>query len=300
MTDDAKKWITITVPYEESTRRLFDASGIDYDDGRLAIWVRRSEVDRRVRASDIQAAIERAWPAAESDRAKRLVEIEARHEAIGEDPGGTPAMDLGGGRQAHEDRGVLLDELRAAYTETAPPHAPWLLHEIREADTALTALGVPDDGRPLAERIRALHQRDLDELHAADKVVDAVRCLRAHEKSWGPAIEALRESGGGEAQVLTEARAALEHERENLGHDAEDEDPDAPLSLAWLGGTREATMAKLPADIRTQVKARAEEEPDPHAEFLRAVADHEEAARPPGHLLIDGALRASGPDEAAS
>ncbi len=37
-------------------------------------------------------------------------DIQARHDAIGEDAGGTPAMDIGDGWQAHEDMGELLAE----------------------------------------------------------------------------------------------------------------------------------------------------------------------------------------------
>lgn len=64
-----------------------------------------------------------------------IQDIQARYDAIGEDAGGTPAMDIGDGWQAHEDRGELLAEIQAAAK-------------------ALAALGIPDDGRPLAERFK--------------------------------------------------------------------------------------------------------------------------------------------------
>lgn len=64
------------------------------------------------------------------DRAKRLADIEAAHAC---------GLLVG----VHDDR-------------------DWLLSEVRDADAALAALRIPDDGRPLAERIKALaSQRSL-------------------------------------------------------------------------------------------------------------------------------------------
>ena len=62
-----------------------------------------------------------------------IQDIQARHDAIGEDAGGTPAMDIGDGWQAHEDREELLAEIHGAAA-------------------ALAALGVTGEGT-LAERI---------------------------------------------------------------------------------------------------------------------------------------------------
>lgn len=73
----------------------------------------------------------------QADRTKRLAEIEANHAE-------------------EADARAGIDGALAGPAPSSYYHRAWLLREIREADAALTALGVPDDGRPLAERIQAL------------------------------------------------------------------------------------------------------------------------------------------------
>lgn len=83
-----------------------------------------------------------------TDRAKRLAAIGETIDALewhwADDP--DPSKDPGIG--AH----TALRDVEAMATTAIP----FLLREVRNADTALAALGVPDDGRSLADRIKAL------------------------------------------------------------------------------------------------------------------------------------------------
>lgn len=115
-----------------------------------------------------------------TDHAKWLAEFEAHHAAIEARARGD--MDPGDGMRAHEDRGALLDMIRAASDALddagVTAEVGSLVERIaflrRDADgigdcaerqwnevsAALTAAGVPDDGRRLAERVRALAARE--------------------------------------------------------------------------------------------------------------------------------------------
>ena len=210
-----------------------------------------------------------------------IQDIQARHDAIGEGAGGTPAMDIGDGWQAHEDREELLAEIHGAAA-------------------ALAALGVTGEGT-LAERILevaagakyAAHYRegthqmrlsldaekiakgnalhDLDILRRA-AIAAATTLGEEVPEDAGPETiaKALREGAEREKGRREGRRAALapcDHTRFPHGADAAGtyctdcgddvgQPPDADaLSLSRLSGTREATIAKLPADILAQVLA---------------------------------------------
>lgn len=106
-----------------------------------------------------------------TDRAKRLTEIEAREKAATPGPWGVDApydrhaLDLFAPDRRKQPTiasvctaGKDLRQCAADFDFMAEARqdVPWLLAEIRDADAALSALGVPDDGRSLAERIKSL------------------------------------------------------------------------------------------------------------------------------------------------
>ncbi len=109
--------------------------------------------------------------------------------------------------------------------------------EIREASDALVALGIPEDGRPLAERIRALAPVAPPEIaarHAAigedATTMDLGAGWQAHEDRG--VLLALRRAPVPAPQTLVDR---------------------APLVPPVWSGTREATIAKLPADVATSI-----------------------------------------------
>lgn len=107
-----------------------------------------------------------------NDRAKRLADIEAAHAC---------GLLVG----VHDDR-------------------DWLLSEVRDADAALAALGIPDDGRSLAERIDAIcaarnqieammmhdaHRSDARSLDKCLLLAEVVSILEGHPKSLAQRIK---------------------------------------------------------------------------------------------------------------
>ena len=233
---------------------------------------------------------------------EKVTDIQARHDAAGDGR----RMDIGEGWQAHDDRGELLDMVKrlsepadAAAWRSGPEWPDdrsaklaaieayvgtfrsrddadaafcvaleWATAEIREADErarfanddrmrairelgttrrcahgadqeiaeasdALVALGIPEDGRPLAERIRALAPAPAPQTIDDPLYVPAAGCDGC---------------GNDPGQ-----RHAVDCQ---------------PLSLAWLGGTREATIAKLPADIAALVRDDAPLTPSERAELV--------------------------------
>ena len=234
------KWITITVPVTEGPGLTLNGVGW-FDDGARGVAVHHEGRELRLMADDIGAAVLVALRAPAGQRA----EIQARHDAAGDGR----RMDLGEGWQAHEDRGELLAEIREAHERARfanddPMRAIRELgatrrcahgadREIAEASDALTAIGMPEDGRPLAERIRALAPAPAPQTIKAPLYVPAAGC-----------------DGCGNAPG------------QRHGVDCQ------PLSLAWLGGTREATIAKLPADIAALVRDDAPLTPSERAELV--------------------------------
>lgn len=208
---------------------------------------------------------------------KKVSDIQARHDAAGDGR----CMDLGEGWQAHEDRGVLLDEIREAHESARFANddrmrairelgatrrcAHGADREISEASDALVALGIPEDGRTLAERIGAL-TRTMLPAHEARAI---------WEKRAGEEREKGRAEGRAERAAVVDPPAPLPPEYvPAAGCDGCGNDPGQrhgvdcqPLSLAWLGGTREATIAKLPADIAALVRADAPLTPSERAEM---------------------------------
>lgn len=127
---ETRSWLTITVPYttRETTLTGEDAGTFTTLDGRSGLSVLRAGVEVRIWTSNIHAAVARSWPIGhgQADHAKRLAEI---GEAVGERLPLSPCD------------GALLWE------------------QIRAASDALAAVGIPDDGRALAERVKALAER---------------------------------------------------------------------------------------------------------------------------------------------
>jgi hypothetical protein len=133
--------ITITVPYTEDMSGMRGPDGGTWRDARgEGVFVFRNHRSLAVRNQDIVAALLKSWskPRVQADYAKMLAEIEARQASI------DALADMGhdDGELAHGDRG-------------------WLLAQIRAASEALTAAGIPGDGRPLAERVKALGEHAL-------------------------------------------------------------------------------------------------------------------------------------------
>jgi len=234
------KWITITVPVTDGPGLGMNGVGW-FDDGARGVAVHHEGRELRLMADDIGAAVLVALRAP----AGRMAEIQARHDAAGDGR----RMDLGEGWQAHDDRGVLLDEIREADERarfanddrmrairelgTTRRCAHGADREIAEASDALVALGIPEDGRPLAERIRALAPAPAPQTIDDPLYVPAAGCDGC---------------GNDPGQ-----RHAVDCQ---------------PLSLAWLGGTREATIAKLPADIAALVRDDAPLTPSERAELM--------------------------------
>lgn len=149
MDEATKKWITIMVPFTERP--------VPWDEDAVGargtgLWPRSVTASRAGREvaiaeADVGAAVLRAWPASEpSDRAKRLAVIAERDAA--------PETTWSAGLDRQDRR--------------------YLLSEVHAADAALAALGVTDDGRPLAERIAAAFEA----VHAALDPVVARRDAR--------------------------------------------------------------------------------------------------------------------------
>lgn len=117
---------------------------------------------------DIWREICAAWPTEPTtDRAKRLAEIDARTTAATKGPwfdsGYRDSDDFGPHVETEGEATVAMCALNVSEHRANGPfiaHAredvPFLLAEIRAADAALSAAGIPDDGRPLAERLRGI------------------------------------------------------------------------------------------------------------------------------------------------
>lgn len=121
--------VTLTVPYHEDPIRRADGT---LWDGRDRTGAAKDGRSIAVLHTDIGKALLAAWPGEPaSDYAKRLADVE-RH----------------------------IDVLRRAGPNEAWSLrlTVWLLAQYRAASEALAALGIPDDGRPLAERIGDLAQ----------------------------------------------------------------------------------------------------------------------------------------------
>ena len=164
MSEQKTGTITLTVPWHEDP--VARAAGTLWD-GRDRTGAAKDGRSIAVLHADIGKALLAAWPGeATSDYAKRLAEIEATFAAWDWhcDDDADPANDPGvGAVQALRD------------LEGSSPHQlRWLLAQHRAASEALTALGVPDDGRPLAERIEARGQSRRHGLADPAAIVDDV------------------------------------------------------------------------------------------------------------------------------
>lgn len=94
------------------------------------------------------------------DYAKRLAEIEARHND-----------------DAHDVHHMLRSEAHEA--------RGWLLSQVHAASDALNALGIPDDGRSLAERIGDLRRQRVEMAMAGTAdLADAIEKIEAHHMSY--------------------------------------------------------------------------------------------------------------------
>ena len=152
------KWITITVPVTERPSGCAGQAGAwtEYD-GRKGLWVAHDDRERLVWSADVQKAMLAAWLSEPTtDYAKRLAEIETVVRAwewhCADEP--DPAEDPGIG--AH----TALRNLEGMATTTIG----WLLAQLRAVETALTAAGLPDDGRAPAERLGEAQRKMVDEI----------------------------------------------------------------------------------------------------------------------------------------
>lgn len=279
-----KRWITITVPFEERGSTKPDRAGMfGTEDGRSGIYVTRSACEVSVMVGDIHEAVSRAWPVGRelTDRAKRLAEIKAREAAATKGPWrrrGSLSMDScvesevtreghGPLMAADIDGNVAGDGVARAnadFIADAREDVPWMHREIREADAALAALGFGDDGRPLAERIGTLRTTLLataDELSRRGGRADERPDDYHPGEVYRYAAILLRDATGlidGEHVPQLRGRVFLEEENARLRAEIEtahaaldpivsrrDAHDDPPLSLS----TRAATAARIAQDL---------------------------------------------------
>lgn len=240
--DGEQKRITLTVPYTEDP--LARADGALWD-GRDRTGAAKDGRSIAVLHADIGKALLASWPGEPAtDYAKRLAEIEAevarRAKPLPFYYGKVTAV-------LHEDR---RDDLG------------WLLGQLRATSEALAALGIPDDGRPLAERVGDLGKR----LHGAKcasadckggvTICDGSLAAAAAEYEAAkppppPCFNCGKPSTGGARRVGLDMRftcsteCCIEIERRDFG----DPDDDATIGedRPCFTGSKEATIAKLAA-----------------------------------------------------
>ena len=201
-----QKWITITVPCEvRSAGGAGKAGTWTEHDGRKGVWVARSEQEVLIWHEDLHRSIDRAaWPSGSTvdwqDRVLAealLIPISAQQEERERCAAeivryGIPAVAFAIDRAWNE--GADAERAAAARAAKVKPttdyakklaaidarialydggpiekeHADrgWLLAQLRAVETALTAAGIPSDGRAPAERIG-----DLAEALRAAKVL---------------------------------------------------------------------------------------------------------------------------------
>ncbi len=284
-----QKWLTITVPYEEHASTFSvdgrgDVRQHESKDRRAWIWVRRDRREVRVLTSDIHEAVARAWPGEPTtDRAKRLAEIEA---VIGAVHGGVWSWEAerDGGWTLYSNRGEPLDpdmprgicniqhganmlrvdrdgfdstgEALRAFVLAARKALPAALDEIREADAALVALGIADDGRPLAERIRALAPVAPPEIAARHlaigedaRAMDLGAGWQAHEDRG--VLLALRRAPVPAPQTLVDCDPLTPSERAGLVERA------SPATRTFLAAVKAGASV---ADLETVLRAYAAED----------------------------------------
>lgn len=229
MGEQEQKTITITVPFTMGPTTLPDGCEWRQQGHECLLFVRRGGLEAMAEADVVQREMARAaWPSEPTtDRAKRLAEIDA---AIASAPRGVWSWEPhGNGWALYIDRGEPIDrdaprgfcnaqhgwkiltvdrtgfdahgEALRAFILAAGQHMAAARDEIRAADAALTALGVADDGRPLAERIGELHHW-YDALHRA--AVNIV-CDRGDKARWS----GLSRMGEAITRIAAEDSAAL-------------------------------------------------------------------------------------------
>lgn len=247
-----QKTITLTVPFRDDPIRRADGA---LWDGTGRTGAAKDGRSIAVLHADIGAALLASWPGeATSDYAKRLAEIEATFAAWDWhcDDDADPANDPGvGAVQALRD------------LEGSSPHQlRWLLAQHRAASEALAALGIPDDGRPLAERMADLGKTLRGALHDAGLLRD-MQGRKCHDDH---AVAAARR----DADILKRAaRAAAIAGGEDVPEDA---GPEAVAAALRRSTERAKVTAADLGDALREAQAELARRADPNGTWAKLEA----------------------------
>lgn len=284
MSDEKKGTITITVPFIEAESGLRGPYPVSdtMADGRRFVGAARDNRSVMIAEADIAAAVFAAWPVGTvvGDYTKRLAEIEAWAAKLG----------------ALEDEQIerMPYEVAVRHLGVAVEHhVPWLLSQLRAASAALTEAGIPDDGHSLAERVALLRreadsssevaERALRERESAARYVAGYREQVDRLQTWLDAEKLTKATALRDLDILRRAALAAvaamggkvqgdagpETIAAALRGLAEDVVPAIPegadLSLfaaVRAAARRDATIAKLPEEIRRSLTPMPPPEPD--------------------------------------
>lgn len=258
-----RKWITTTVPFTEQPCGFkYDSGGTHDGGGGLHVFAARGGIMKSVRTRDIVTAMHAAWYSGPVDvgaEVSRLVlEMNTAAETGQQEDFLHPlVIELARLRDVEAIRvaeiEAVLDKHRAAFgvDMTKVPAALDEAAELAEHIDVLdrTDVSEADFDRALTRTIIIVRKmlrepKPCDHTRfplATDASTYCTDCGADVERSEDPTDKAARELG----EMPEEAFAA--HVEQTLG---------------TFAGTREATLARLPADIRAQVLAQPPPEPD--------------------------------------
>ena len=237
-----RRTVTLTVPFYDDPIRRADGALWDGRDRTGAAKDGRSIAVLHV---DIGKALLASWPGEPaSDYAKRLAEIEAevarRAKPLPFYYGKVTAV-------LHEDR---RDDLG------------WLLGQLRATSDALAALGIPADGRPLAERMADLGKTLRGALHDAGLLRD-MQGRKCHDDH---AVAAARR----DADILKRAaRAAAIAGGEDVPEDA---GPEAVAAALRRSTERAKVTAADLGDALREAQAELARRADPNGTWAKLEA----------------------------
>jgi hypothetical protein len=268
MSEQKTGTITLTVPWHEEP--VARADGTLWD-GRDRTGAAKDGRSIAVMRADIGKAMLAAWQGeAATDYAKRLAEIDARASAATRGPwpseegwhnGGAPSRTWKiPARQDGAEVEMLAED--ALFVEHAREDVPWLLVQHRAASEALAALGIPDDGRSLAERVADLGKTLRGALHDAGLLRD-MQGRKCHDDH---AVATARR----EADILKRAaRAAAIAGGEVVPEDA---GPEAVASALRRATERTKVTASDLGDALREAEAELAARADPNGTWAKLEA----------------------------